>query len=141
MTLTQEIVPACDGMTELRVWVNSNGGDDRGTTTLLLRAPSREAVLDEATYQNRVIVERGWLRLTFPQERDSDGQLYLLKLSGSTSDGIRVAYSEKPEYMRGRLLENDLPLGQDLLFQYGCVAGLQKTLSPLVESAAHSGNP
>jgi uncharacterized membrane protein len=141
MTLTQEIVPACDGMTELRVWVNSNGGDDGGTTTLLLRAPSREAALDEATYQNRVIVERGWLMLTFPPEWDSDGQLYLLKLSGSTSDGIRVGYSEKPEYMRGRLLENDLPLGQDLLFQYGCVAGLQKTLSPLVESAAHSGNP
>jgi uncharacterized membrane protein len=141
MTLTQEIVPACDGMTELRVWVNSNGGDNEGTTTLLLRAPSREAVLEEVTHQNPAIAERGWLTVTFPPEWDSGGQLYLLKLSGSTTDGIRVGYSEKPEYLRGRLLENDIPLGQDVLFQYGCVAGLQKTRSLLAELAAPSGNP
>jgi uncharacterized membrane protein len=141
MTLTQEIVPTCDGMTELRIWVNSHGGESGGTTTLLLRAPSKEAVLEEVTYQNSAIVERGWLTVTFPPEWDSAGELYLLTLSGSRADGIRVGYSEKPEYLSGRLWENAIPLGQDVLFQYGCVAGLQRTFSEPVQPAASSGNP
>jgi hypothetical protein len=141
MELTQEIVPACDGMTELSVWVNSNGADPAGRTTLVLRAPSRETVLAEATFQNPEIAERDWLTVTFPPESDSNGQLYLVRLSGSTVDGIRVGYSEKPEYLLGRLWENNLPLGQDALFQYGCVAGLQKIVSQLAEAAANSGDP
>ena len=44
MTLTQEIVPACDGMTELRVWVNSNGGENGGTTRCsFARHPGRRS--------------------------------------------------------------------------------------------------
>jgi len=93
------------------------------------------------TYQNSAIVERGWLTVTFPPEWDSAGELYLLTLSGSRADGIRVGYSEKPEYLSGRLWENAIPLGQDVLFQYGCVAGLQRTFSEPVQPAASSGNP
>jgi hypothetical protein len=125
LTLTQEIVPACDGMTELRLWVNSNGGNDAGTTTVILRAPSEEEVLEESTYQNSAIVDRGWLTVTFPPEWNSEGQLYLLTLAGSTADGIRVGYSEKPEYLDGKLQENESPQMRDILFQYGCISGLQ----------------
>jgi hypothetical protein len=125
LTLTQEIVPACDGMTELRLWVNSNGGNDAGTTTVILRAPSEEEVLEESTYQNSAIVDRGWLTVTFPPEWNSEGQLYLLTLAGSTADGIRVGYSEKPEYLDGKLQENESPQTRDILFQYGCISGLQ----------------
>jgi len=126
LTLTQEIVPACSGMTELSVWVNSNGVDPAGTTTLTLRAPTQERDLIQDTFGNADIVERGWLTVTFPPEWSSEDQLYLLRLTGSSSDGIRVGFSEKPEYLRGKLLENDTALGQDILFQYGCIAGQQR---------------
>jgi hypothetical protein len=65
--------------------------------------------------------------MRFPSEGGSSGQLYILTLTGSASDdGLRLGYSEKPEYLDGRLMENDTALGQDILFQYGCVAGLQQ---------------
>ncbi|MFH1186332.1 MAG: DUF2142 domain-containing protein [Chloroflexota bacterium] len=131
LILTQEIVAACDGMTELSVWVNSRGADPAGNTTLTLRAPTQERDLIEDTFKNTDILQPGWLTVTFPPEWNSEDQLYLLKLTGSTSDGIRVGYSEKPEYLKGKLLENGTALGQDILFQYGCIAGLQRTLEAL----------
>jgi len=126
LALTQEIVPVCDGMTELRVWVNSPGSNTMGTTSLTLRAPTEEKNLLHTTYRNLEIPDRGWLTARFPPDWSSNGRLYLLILRGSGSDGIRVGYSEKPEYLAGRLTENDAALGRDILFQYGCLAGLQK---------------
>jgi hypothetical protein len=131
LMLTQEIVPACDGMTELSVWVNSRGADPAGNTTFTLRAPTQEKDLIEATFANTGVPEPGWLTVTFPPEWNSQDQLYLLKLAGMSSDGIRVGYSEKPEYLKGKLLENDTALGQDILFQYGCIAGIQRALRAL----------
>ena len=126
LVLTQEIVPACSGMTELRVWVNASSAAADGRTSVTLRAPTQEKDLVEEVFENAGIVEQGWLTVTFPSEGTSKDELYLLKLTGSASDGIQVAYSEKPEYLKGKLLENDVPLGQDIIFQYGCVAGLQR---------------
>ena len=51
MTLTQEIVPACDGMQQLLVWVNSPGTDPAGTTQVTLRAPQEEKDLVHKTFQ------------------------------------------------------------------------------------------
>lgn len=124
-TLTQEIVPACNGMSELRLWVNSNGTDPNASTTLLLRAPTQEKDLVRKTYRNQVLPEAGWLTVDFPPEWNSGQQLYLLELTGSSPDGIRVAYSEKPEYLDGKLFSNDVPQSQDILFQVGCIQGLQ----------------
>jgi uncharacterized membrane protein len=125
LTLTQEIVPACDGMTEMRVWVNSNGSDPSATTHLLLRAPTEQKDVARQAFKNADIAEGGWLTVTFSPEWQSRDQLYLLTLGGSAADGIRVGYSDKPEYPRGKLTENNAAIGHDLLFQYGCVAGLQ----------------
>lgn len=130
LTLTQEIVPACDQMTELRVWVNSRDSDPEATTTLLLRAPTQEKDILHQTLRNADLAEGTWLALRFPAEMHSSGQLYILTLTGSSpDDGLRLGYSQKPEYLDGRLLENDTPMGQDILFQYGCVAGLQELAS------------
>ena len=141
LTLRQEIVPACSGMTELSVWVNSKGSDPKGTTKLTLRAPTQEKNVALGMFKNADLVERGWLTATFPPEWNSEDQLYLLQLTGSVSDGIRLGYSEKPEYLRGKLLENDTSLGQDLLFQYGCIAGLQKWFYLLSARAGVSSGP
>ncbi len=130
MTLTQEIVPACNGMKEMRVWVNSTGSDSSGTTTLNLRAPTQEKDVVNQTFTNADIPKDGWLTVSFNPEGQSQGQLYILTLQGSSAGGIQVAYSLKPEYMTGRLYQNNAPIGQDMIFQYGCTAGLQKLLQP-----------
>jgi hypothetical protein len=125
LTLTQEIVPACDGMTELRVWVNRSGTDPTGTTTLTLRAPNQQKDLVEQTFTNAEISRDGWLTVRFSPEWQSDNQLYLLKLAGSSPNGNRIGYSGKAEYLDGKLFENETPVAEDVLFQYGCIAGLR----------------
>ncbi len=129
MTLTQEIVPACSGMTELSVWVNSNGPDPAGTTTLTFRAPSEQKDVAQGTFTNGQIPRDGWLTVDFSPEWQSNGQLYLLTLKGSSAGGIQVGYGGKSEYTAGKLLENQTPSQQDILFEYGCIAGLQRLAS------------
>ena len=126
MTLTQEIVPACDGMQQLLVWVNSPGSDPAGTTQVTLRAPQEEKDLVRQTFKNASIPEDGWLKLNFPPEWQSSRNLYLLTLSSSSAGGMQVGYSAKSEYLKGKLTENGSPVEQDMLFQYGCIAGLQR---------------
>ncbi len=128
LTLTQEIVPACNDMTVLRVWVNDRGSDPAATTTVSLRTPTRETDLVKHTIKNADLPDRGWLTVPFARQGQSADQLYLLKVVGSSPHGLRLGYSEKAEYLTGKLFENDTPMPQDLLFQYGCVAGLDKWL-------------
>jgi len=132
MTLKQEIVPACNGMTEMRVWVNSKGTDPEATTTLNLRAPTEEKDVVNTTFINSDIAKDGWLTVNFNPEWQSANQLYILSLQGSSAEpaplsgGIQVAYSLKSEYHTGKLFENTTAMGQDMIFQYGCLTGLQK---------------
>ncbi len=126
MTLTQEIVPACNGMEEMRVWVNSTGTDPSGTTTLNLRAPTEEKDVVNHTFTNSQITKDGWLTVSFNPEWQSDNQLYILTLKSSSANGIQVATSIKSEYHTGKLFENNTAIEQDMIFQYGCLAGLQK---------------
>jgi uncharacterized membrane protein len=126
MTLKQEIVPACNGMSEMRVWVNSTGTDPSGTTTLNLRAPTEEKDVVNTTFTNSDMTKDGWLIVDFSPEWQSDNQLYIMSLQGSSADGIQVAYSLKSEYHTGKLFEDTTAMGQDMIFQYGCLTGLQK---------------
>ncbi len=128
LTLTQEIVPACNDMTVLRVWVNDRGADPVGTTTLSLRAPTMEHDLVDSVIRNADLPQGGWLTVRFSPQGQSANQLYLLRVVGSSPNGPRLGYSEKAEYLAGKLFENRSPMAQDLLFQYGCVAGLDKWL-------------
>jgi uncharacterized membrane protein len=126
LALTQEIVPACNGMTELSVWVNSQGTDPNGMTELTLRAPTQQKDVVQQMIKNAGVSPSAWLTVHFKPEWKSRDQLYVLALRGSSPGGIQVGYSEKPEYLKGRLYENEAALGQDMLFQYGCIAGLQE---------------
>ena len=128
MSLTQEIVAKCNNMTEVRVWVNSSGTDSSATTTLTVRAPGEEKDVITKTFSNASISPGGWLSVRFPVEAASLAQLYQLKLTGSSDGGIRLGYSEKAEYLDGKLFENGAPVSQDILFQYGCVAGLRSLI-------------
>jgi uncharacterized membrane protein len=126
MTLTQEIVPACGEMQEVDVWVNSPGSDAAGTTEFMLRSTRANAVVIQKALRNGDIPETGWVRLKFKPESGSQGSLYLLSVSSLSSDGIRLGYSLKADYTDGKLYENGKAVSQDVLFQYGCRAGLQQ---------------
>jgi uncharacterized membrane protein len=126
LTLVQEIVPACSGMTELSAWVTSSGTDPAGRTELTLHAPTQEKDVVQQVFKNSAVTPAAWLTVHFSPEWQSTNQLYLLTLKGSSPGGIRLGYSEKPEYLKGKLYENETAVGQDLLFQYGCIVGLQK---------------
>jgi predicted membrane protein DUF2142 len=125
MTLTQEFVPACNGMKELRVWVNSRGNPN-GTTELTLVSSDPDRHVAQQTFLNADIRGDDWLRMQLSPDWQSMGKVYRLVIQGSSPDGMTVGYSLKPEYALGKLYENNVRTGKDVLFQYGCIAGLQK---------------
>ncbi len=129
MTLKQEIVPACNDMQEVDVWINSPGSDPTGSTEFTLRTTQDGHTVVDKTIKNSDIPEYGWVRLMFKPEATSSGNLYLLGINSSSPDGIRVGYSLKADYTAGKLYQNDAAVSQDVLFQYGCRAGLSALLN------------
>jgi uncharacterized membrane protein len=129
MTITQEIVPACNDMQELDVWVNSPGSDASGTTRFTLHSTQSGADIVDKTIRNADVPEYGWVKLGFAPQPNSQNQLYVLTVGSPSSDGIRLGYSLKADYTDGKLYQNGAPVSQDVLFQYGCRAGLAQWLS------------
>ncbi len=130
-TLTQEIVSECNGMSEVRVWVDSTGLPENGLTSFSVRDPAADRDLVRQTASNAELEGGSWYVLGFSPEWTSAGRLYLLKIEHAGSSGLegaRVALTLKPEYLAGRLWENELPVDSDVIFQYGCVAGMGKLL-------------
>ena len=127
--LIQEIAPVCNGMTEIQVRVNSPGNAPNGKLEFVLRNKRDNSILIQQTVNNRNLPEDTWYGIGFSPDWKSAGQLYTLSLRGINStvaDGPLLAYSIRPEYPLGILLENGKPLEDDVIFRYGCLVGLQK---------------
>jgi uncharacterized membrane protein len=125
--LTQEIVPACDGLTALRLWVSTAQLDRSGTTQFTLRDQNRSLDVVRSAIPNADFPAAGWYTLTFDPDWDSAGKLYTLTIGGpGDPGGLRVSYSLRPEYLDGKLYENGQNVSEDVIFQYGCIAGLNK---------------
>jgi uncharacterized membrane protein len=130
LTLSQEIVPECNGVSELRIWVDATGADPNGTTEFSLKDVNRGQTIASISAANSELPHGDWYPLRFQPDWESNGKFYLLTILGGTQSGPgpRIAYSLKPEYPAGKLFENDQPLNKDLIFQTGCLAGLEKFL-------------
>ena len=128
LTLSQEIVPECNGVTELRVWVNATGADPTGGTEFSLKDVNLGRVITSRNELSSNLPRGDWYTLSFQPDWESKGRFYLLTIRGNEQSvsGPRIAYSLRPEYPAGKLFENDQPLGMDLIFQTGCLAGLDK---------------
>ena len=128
LTLKQEIVPECNGLTEVRVWVNAKGADPNGKTTFVLREVSHQSDTANITALNSELPAGSWYTLHFQPNWTSAGKLYLLTIQGSPSNntGPAIAYSLRQEYPPGKLYENEQPISKDVIFQTGCVAGWEK---------------
>jgi len=126
LTLAQEIAPKCDGMTTLRVWVNQNNIAQDGAINISLADLGGKLIFEEALQLSEISPD-SWRSISFSPVWDSSENAYLLTLTSSTQDSdLRFAYSLRPEYLDGKLYENGEPIEQDLIFQYGCVAGWEK---------------
>jgi hypothetical protein len=130
LTLTQEIVPSCSGMQQVLVWVNSPGADLSGLTRFALHTTYQDADLVRRTLKNKDLPRGGWVALDFSPQWSSQDNLYLLTVRSTSVGGVQLGYSLKAEYLKGKLFENGKPVSQDILFQYGCLTGLQKVLKP-----------
>ena len=129
MILTQEFVPECNDLTQMRLWVNNSSEhrDEKTTFTLRNTVDNNELVSQEIP--NYQIPTGGWLAINFMPERDSFNKLHVLTIQNdfSTADpGISLAYSQPNDYQKGKLRENNRAVSSDLVFQYGCIVGLEK---------------
>ena len=135
LTLTQEIVPECNGMTALRVWVDASGADPSTSVRFTLHDPHLDRTLVDDSVMASHLPAGGWYTWNFPPESTSIDRLYTLTIQSENPDvvrGVKISYSLRPEYSSGKLFENQEPVSHDVIFQYGCLAGLQK----LVRSSA-----
>ncbi|MBC8508147.1 MAG: DUF2142 domain-containing protein [Anaerolineales bacterium] len=130
-SLTQEIVPECNGISTLRVWANPTGAAQSTFTKFVLRDTDGNHNLVEEHIENDTIASTGWLTFDFPPDWDSRGKTYLFTISnGADSENLGVAfsYSQPGEYKLGKLFENQDSVSNDLVFQYGCISGLEKQI-------------
>ena len=127
--LTQEFVSECPGLTEVRVWVSSQGLPPEGQTHFSFSDTATQHVIAVASVANAGLPPGGWYVLPFPAEWHSQGRRYSLRLEPAQVQGAvgtRVALSLQPEFDGGTLLENQTPLDIDTGFRYGCITGLGK---------------
>jgi hypothetical protein len=129
LTLKQEIIPECNGLTELRVWVNATGANPNEKTAFVLRDASQPRDMADVLVSNSELPEGSWYTLNFQADWESAGKLYMLIIQGEQSGNIgpRIAYSLRQEYPAGKLYENEEPINRDMIFQTGCIAGWERT--------------
>ena len=129
LTLKQEIVPECNGVTELRVWVNAVNADMSASTQFTLTDINDKKDLIQVSVPNSELPTGAWYPLNFQPDWESNGKFYLLTIRTDQPDitGPQIAYSLRQEYPAGKLFENDDAIQKDLIFQTGCIAGWNKT--------------
>jgi hypothetical protein len=141
-SLLQEVVAECDGLSQVRVWVDSSGLPADGKTVFVFRDPTTDKDLEEVTVANADLPSGGWVSLGFGPEWRSRDRLYLLRISpGLDSEpvGTRIALTLRQEYPEVKLTENRVPVDADVVFQYGCAAGLGKYVPAFRSRAALEG--
>ena len=138
-TLAQGFTPTCSGMASVQVRVNSPGEDPNGELLFRLHDEQENTNLFEKMVRNSALAGDAWYTIPFDPVWDSAGKAYSLSIEGMDTpagQGPRLAYSIRPEYPAGMLYENGKALEDDVLFQYGCLTGLDQWLK-----AAAPGQP
>lgn len=126
--LSQEVIPECSGLTEVRVWIGKSA-NATGSTTFTLLDSLRSSELATKTIANADLGEPGWQRLEINPDWDSKGRSYLLIIQGEQEGpGPQAGLTIRPENPSMTLWINGDQSDLDLFFQYGCLAGLERAL-------------
>jgi uncharacterized membrane protein len=125
----QEIHPACNGLTELRVLVIPAIPEDKGITRFLLRDPLNNQFLMDSSVPNDDIQEETWYSVSFDPDWGSEGRRYILTILSTNTpagQGLKLLHSLQPEINIGNLYENGELTQGNIVLQYGCITGLRK---------------
>jgi hypothetical protein len=116
-------------METLRIWVNSTGADPESVTKIILQDSTSNITSQEFSIPDNQLPEGNWYTLNFDPDWESAGKLYTLTIrSGDIAghQGVRVATTQEAKYMLGELFINQVLTDQGIIYQYGCIAGLEK---------------
>lgn len=128
----QTFTAKCDRLTQLNLWVNSNDQTATGLFTISL-LNDNEDILYSDVFTNSEIPGQGWFTVIFPQINDSSNKEYKFSITGNLTvkdQNTNFAYTMTDEYPEGSLLIDDQSLIGDMVFQYGCNAGLNQVINP-----------
>jgi uncharacterized membrane protein len=127
-TLIQEFRAVCADMKRVQVRVNSIAGQG-GQTTFSVQDNQTGKSLFTETVKNGSLPTDGWYGMDFQPIAESEGRLYTISMQGAgtpAGQGPLLALSVRPEYPQGQFLQNEAPSEDDIIFQYGCLVGLEK---------------
>ncbi len=129
--VTQSFMPECNGLTEIRIWVDAHNASPSSHTNFIIK----DGIPGDPPIQNTPSTDQlkasGWYTIDIPPDWTSSGKTYSIDISGidnTTGDtGPSVAvYTLTSVNTRGDLLVNGEKTGGSMIFQYGCVAGLSE---------------
>lgn len=126
---SQSFIAECDGITQIRVWVDAQGASSKAATDFILKDPQRALTLAKTSVINREQPQGGWVSLSFAPLWNSKGVTYDLLIQSEDplgNPGPRIATSAAIVNTVGSLSIAGKVAGQNLVYQYGCRAGLEK---------------
>jgi hypothetical protein len=128
ISLKQEFHVTCNGLTELRLLIAASSGEDQEMTRFTLEDPATNRVLINRSVPNNQISKSDWYPLRMDPDWQSAGKHYILNIlsTNTASNGPRLLYTTQPEFNLGDLYQNGQLMNEDIVLQYGCVAGLRK---------------
>lgn len=131
-TLQQDFPATCPGLTQVRVWPLAKPDVVIEAAEFeLTDLDGGEAIPLWAAGKKRGAVGGGYA-LEFEPQWASRGRRYRLTVRASNpaaqGDGIRLVYTQRPEYQAGQLTVNGQASDQDLFFQYGCLVGFERAV-------------
>jgi hypothetical protein len=131
---TQEIVAECDGLREVRVWLDASDASPSGITRFSLLDVASGELMTARSVPNSRLPRGEWLAIQLGPDWQSMGKRYQLIIQPEPSQaggGPRLALSVTPDYDPGGLYVNASPVDADLVFKYGCLAGVERLLLDL----------
>ena len=125
IVFAQTFISECEPMKELQIWVRGNNAGGVGETQIMLLDSFTNKEITSKNFTNAKIGQAGWLTIKLPEDMDNTSGYYsIIVLSDNDVSGIQVGLSLRDEYLDGQLTINDEEQSNDILFRYGCPAGL-----------------
>lgn len=128
-TLSQSFIAECSGMTQIRVWVDGQGASGDAMTDFIFWDPDRAFAVGKASVLNRELPSGGWVTIDFRPLWNSKGKTYDLMIQSGVpqgNPGPRIATSAATVNTVSTLSLSGKVESQNLVYQYGCLAGLER---------------
>lgn len=129
----QTFTARCGNLSRIRLWIRSKGVMAKPISVKLIDSSESSIVYSSLIPQN-IIPTNEWLDITIPPIGNSKDKSYSIEIStaeGINKSDIILAYTTRNEYLEGEFSINREKQDGDLLFLYGCSAGLNTFFLPI----------